>query len=327
MIRTVLRVLACVIAVAAVIDPAFRTSRAGSAGRRRAHGRRGAGGRPAVRFARSWNRRCRRAGGQHRIRRARADRRRRGDRRRGDLRMACRSRSSHRRPVRPVGSGALDGRASPGPARLVRDGDRRGRRSQHAARLVVRDRARASRGRGRSDRSPLVDGDRAGDRAAVVRAADGRQLRGDACDVLPVDGTADGAAAGPPVQVLAEQRRLRIVAFDPRPSWGSGFIRRALEADPIFEVADPGPRFAGPRGSHRRRADRAQRRFAESVRPRAGRCAGGTDGGGVERPRAVRHRARRHGRIRRRSKVVRRVPAAARDCQASRRRCSRSRSR
>ena len=40
-----------------------------------------------------------------------------------------------------------------------------------------------------------------------------------------------------PVQVLAEQRRLRILAFDPRPSWGSAFIRRALEADPSFEVA------------------------------------------------------------------------------------------
>jgi len=55
--------------------------------------------------------------------------------------------------------------------------------------------------------------------------------------VLPVDGSRDGAAEASPVQVLAEQRRLRVLAFDPRPSWGSGFIRRALEADPSFEVA------------------------------------------------------------------------------------------
>ncbi|MEO7275389.1 MAG: hypothetical protein ABIX28_18240 [Vicinamibacterales bacterium] len=56
-------------------------------------------------------------------------------------------------------------------------------------------------------------------------------------NVLPVEGSTDGAAAGPAVQILAEARRLRILAFDPRPSWGSGFVRRSLEADPIFDVA------------------------------------------------------------------------------------------
>jgi len=55
--------------------------------------------------------------------------------------------------------------------------------------------------------------------------------------VLPIEGSRDGAAPGSPVQVLAEQRRLRILAFDPRPSWGTAFIRRALEADPSFDVA------------------------------------------------------------------------------------------
>jgi hypothetical protein len=39
-----------------------------------------------------------------------------------------------------------------------------------------------------------------------------------------------------PVRVLAEQRRLKILAFDPRPSWASGFVRRVFEADPDFEV-------------------------------------------------------------------------------------------
>ena len=55
--------------------------------------------------------------------------------------------------------------------------------------------------------------------------------------VLPVEESGTGAARSAPVQVRAEARRLRILAFDPRPSWGSGFIRRALEADPGFEVA------------------------------------------------------------------------------------------
>ena len=39
-----------------------------------------------------------------------------------------------------------------------------------------------------------------------------------------------------PVRVLAEQRRLKILAFDPRPSWASGFVRRVFEADPDFDV-------------------------------------------------------------------------------------------
>jgi hypothetical protein len=39
-----------------------------------------------------------------------------------------------------------------------------------------------------------------------------------------------------PVRVVAEQRRLKILAFDPRPSWASGFVRRALEEDPDFDV-------------------------------------------------------------------------------------------
>jgi hypothetical protein len=39
-----------------------------------------------------------------------------------------------------------------------------------------------------------------------------------------------------PVRVVAEQRRLKILAFDPRPSWASGFVRRVFEADPDFDV-------------------------------------------------------------------------------------------
>ena len=39
-----------------------------------------------------------------------------------------------------------------------------------------------------------------------------------------------------PVRVVAEQRRLKFLAFDPRPSWASGFVRRVFEADPSFDV-------------------------------------------------------------------------------------------
>jgi hypothetical protein len=39
-----------------------------------------------------------------------------------------------------------------------------------------------------------------------------------------------------PVRVLAEQRRLKILSFDPRPSWASGFVRRVLEDDPDFDI-------------------------------------------------------------------------------------------
>ena len=43
----------------------------------------------------------------------------------------------------------------------------------------------------------------------------------------------EGVATG---RVIAESRRLKIMAFDPRPSWASGFIRRALEEDADFDV-------------------------------------------------------------------------------------------
>ena len=55
--------------------------------------------------------------------------------------------------------------------------------------------------------------------------------------VLPIEGGPDDGVEAPSVQVVAEQRRLQILAFDPRPSWGSAFVRRALEADPSFDVA------------------------------------------------------------------------------------------
>jgi hypothetical protein len=44
------------------------------------------------------------------------------------------------------------------------------------------------------------------------------------------------AGAAVPVQALAEARRFKILAFDPRPSWASAFARRALEGDAAFDV-------------------------------------------------------------------------------------------
>ena len=86
--------------------------------------------------------------------------------------------------------------------------------------------------------------------------------------VLPIEGAEAGAAAAAPVQLRAEARRLRILAFDPRPSWGSGFVRRTLEADPSFDVDHAGPRVARTGSAHRRRADGARRRIARAVRSR-----------------------------------------------------------
>jgi hypothetical protein len=39
------------------------------------------------------------------------------------------------------------------------------------------------------------------------------------------------------VPVLVENRQLRVVTYEPRPSWGLTFVRRALEADPVFAMA------------------------------------------------------------------------------------------
>jgi hypothetical protein len=49
-------------------------------------------------------------------------------------------------------------------------------------------------------------------------------------------GSADLADATATTGALAESRRLRVLSFDPRPSWASGFVRRVLEEGPDFEV-------------------------------------------------------------------------------------------
>lgn len=54
---------------------------------------------------------------------------------------------------------------------------------------------------------------------------------------LPFDGesTADDNSADLPL--VATPRVLRVVAYEARPSWAAAFVRRALEADPAFDVA------------------------------------------------------------------------------------------
>ena len=37
--------------------------------------------------------------------------------------------------------------------------------------------------------------------------------------------------------IVCAVRTLRVAAYEPRPSWAAGFVRRALEADPVFEVS------------------------------------------------------------------------------------------
>jgi hypothetical protein len=52
---------------------------------------------------------------------------------------------------------------------------------------------------------------------------------------LPGEATADDNAAD--LALLAVSPTLRIGVFEPRPSWAVGFVRRALEADPIFSTS------------------------------------------------------------------------------------------
>ncbi len=37
--------------------------------------------------------------------------------------------------------------------------------------------------------------------------------------------------------IVATARTLRVAAYEPRPSWAAGFVRRALESDPVFDVS------------------------------------------------------------------------------------------
>lgn len=47
------------------------------------------------------------------------------------------------------------------------------------------------------------------------------------------DGTPDSAAD---IVVTTSTRRARVLVFEPRPSWAVGFVRQAIELDPLFDV-------------------------------------------------------------------------------------------
>ena len=53
----------------------------------------------------------------------------------------------------------------------------------------------------------------------------------------PVVGESTLADNAVDLRGVAEPRILKIAAYDPRPSWTSAFVRRVLEADPMFEVS------------------------------------------------------------------------------------------
>ena len=102
---------------------------------------------------------------------------------------------------------------------FVHDRSRAGRRSPGAHRTSV---GRATRSASRPPsatrrRPPAFRGHRR-------RTADRRESSADE------DNAADLA-------IFATARTLRVAVYEPRPSWAAGFVRRALESDPVFEVS------------------------------------------------------------------------------------------
>lgn len=53
----------------------------------------------------------------------------------------------------------------------------------------------------------------------------------------PLDGEAVTADNDADVRVMVHDRRLRILMYEPRPSWTTAFMRRVLEEEPLFEIA------------------------------------------------------------------------------------------
>jgi hypothetical protein len=57
---------------------------------------------------------------------------------------------------------------------------------------------------------------------------------------VAVQDAADRHRAVADAGIRAEARLLRVLMFEPRPSWGTTFIRQALERDPVFELSSLG---------------------------------------------------------------------------------------
>ena len=55
--------------------------------------------------------------------------------------------------------------------------------------------------------------------------------------VLPMDGESTDSDNAADLRLVATARRVKVLAYEPRPSWTAAFVRRALEDDPAFDVS------------------------------------------------------------------------------------------
>ncbi len=78
--------------------------------------------------------------------------------------------------------------------------------------------------------------DRERHRARFVYAPAGPGLHVVRVAAQPLDAERSAGDNAADVALLVDGRPLRVLAFDPRPSWNATFVRRALEADPRFDV-------------------------------------------------------------------------------------------
>jgi hypothetical protein len=53
----------------------------------------------------------------------------------------------------------------------------------------------------------------------------------------PLESEFSGADNAADLQIVAGGKRLEVLVYEPRPSWASAFVRRALETDPVFNVS------------------------------------------------------------------------------------------
>ncbi|HSC26250.1 MAG TPA: hypothetical protein VLD67_03190 [Vicinamibacterales bacterium] len=86
----------------------------------------------------------------------------------------------------------------------------------------------------RSSHRWTLDAERAEVRLACMAPSPG--VRALTVVVQPLEGEATAADNRMSLLASADARRLKIFVLEPRPSWAVAFIRRALEADPLFDV-------------------------------------------------------------------------------------------
>ena len=109
---------------------------------------------------------------------------------------------------------------------------------------------------------------------------------------LQVEVASGAMAASADAAIDVDRTRWSVLSFDPRPSWASTFVRRALEEDPRF-VVTARVATAPQRVDRNRRGARRAWRVAAIVRSRPGRRARRAHGAGRRSPRDVRAPGRR----------------------------------